>query len=341
MSNGYFTFSSTNLADGRIAYAATWRIVFDAIEDAFDLLPTEDQIKLGLTQYGTDSGASNAYVVTMPHTPDSYTDGMVVTFKASNSNSGASTVNVDSLGAKTITRQSGAALQSGDIVADKFTTIVYNSTSGNFEILSNTADAALQTVVAAIAAIAAGSGVVISANDTTPGVHEDKVVSTDGSVAFSTNNEGANETRDLSVATYVGTQVATKIANVVEDTTPQLGGELDCQEHSVGFTLQEESGTGTINLDLRKGNKILFTFGNGNAAFTFTDPTKPCTITLWIKQYSTGGQVITSWPGNVRAPHGVPIVLSTGNNAIDKVLLTYDGTYYDMDYGAGNYTLIS
>jgi hypothetical protein len=337
MSNGYFTFTSTNLADGRIAYAATWRVVFDAIEDGFDLLPTEDQIKLGLTQYGIDSGTTNAHIITMPHAPDEYKDGMVVKFKAAETNTGAATANVNNLGVVTITRQSGGTLQPGDIIKDKFAAIQYNSTSGNAELQSMTGDAALQDVVEAIAAIAAGSGLVISEDDTTPGTHENKVVSTDGSVALSTNNEGANETRDLSVATYVGAQVATKIANVVEDTTPQLGGELDCQAHSVGFTVNTVSGTGTVGVDLRVGHKHFFTFGAGDAAFSWTAPSKSGTHTLWIKQDSIGGRTITDWDG-VLWPQGVAPILSTGANEVDMVTLAYDGTSIYGNYGAGNYS---
>lgn len=41
----------------------------------------------------------------------------------------------------------------------------------------------------------------------------------------------------------------TLLANVAEDTTPQLGGELDCQAHSIGFTQQTATGDGTTTID--------------------------------------------------------------------------------------------
>lgn len=41
----------------------------------------------------------------------------------------------------------------------------------------------------------------------------------------------------------------TLLANVSEDTTPQLGGELDCQAHSIGFTQQTATGDGTTTIN--------------------------------------------------------------------------------------------
>ena len=70
------------------------------------------------------------------------------------------------------------------------------------------------------------------------------------------------------------TGVTTQISNVVEDTTPQAGGEFDFQANSAGFTTQIITGDGTTTFDLTAGNKIEFTFGAQNETFTFTAPTK-------------------------------------------------------------------
>ena len=122
----FFDYTTNRLATGSVARAIDLNTIFDAISIAFD--------KIGV--YGTDSGVANAYVVTLPYTPSSYSDRMIVGFKANASNTGASTINVNGLGSKTITRPSGATLQANDIVKDKITILMYNSTSGNFEIIS-------------------------------------------------------------------------------------------------------------------------------------------------------------------------------------------------------------
>jgi hypothetical protein len=119
----------------------------------------------------------------------------------------------------------------------------------------------------------------------------------------------------------------TLLANVVEDTSPDLGGELDAGAHSIGFTQQTATGDGTTTIDWTLGNKFYFTFGNANETFTFTAPSNPCNIVLVLKQYSTGGKSAT-WPATVMWPGGTAPTLSTGNNDIDIVCFYWDGTNY-------------
>lgn len=118
-----------------------------------------------------------------------------------------------------------------------------------------------------------------------------------------------------------------KLANLVEDLTPQLGGELDAGAHSIGFTLQTTTGDGTTTIDWRLGNDFYFTFGSSNDTFTFTAPTKPCHLTLVLKQHATGGKTAT-WPNTVKWPAGTAPTLSTGASAVDIVALFWDGTNY-------------
>ena len=132
--NDYFEASTYQITPGSTARSSQINNITNALETGLDKLPSESNIKNGLINYGTDSGAADAYVVTMPYTPTAYTDGMLVAFKAGNANTGACTVNVDSLGAKSIKRQDGSAPIAGDIAANKIVELRYNSTSGYFEI---------------------------------------------------------------------------------------------------------------------------------------------------------------------------------------------------------------
>jgi hypothetical protein len=115
--------------------------------------------------------------------------------------------------------------------------------------------------------------------------------------------------------------------NIVDDTTPELGGEMDCGAHSIGFTQGTATGDGTTTIDWKLGNKFYFTFGNANETFTFTAPSNPCNLVLVLKQYSTGGKTAT-WPNTVMWPGGTAPTLSTGNNDIDIVSMYFDGTNY-------------
>ena len=134
MTSEYFDSSDHQQVAATRARASAINNALDAIDTGLALLPTEANIKRGLINYAVDSGAADAYVVTLPYTPLALTDGMQVVFKASAINTGACTINVDSLGAKSIKRQDGSAPIAGDIAANKITELRYNSTSGYFEI---------------------------------------------------------------------------------------------------------------------------------------------------------------------------------------------------------------
>lgn len=84
--------------------------------------------------YGSDSGSNDTYVISATPTAIAYYTGMRVLFKANTVNTGTATINVDSLGAKTITRDNGATLETGDIAANMWILLVYDGT--NFRCLS-------------------------------------------------------------------------------------------------------------------------------------------------------------------------------------------------------------
>jgi hypothetical protein len=81
------------------------------------------------TNYLVDTGAANSYVVTFSTglTP-TYTAGLAVVMKVTNANTGASQINVNSLGLKNITKQGTVALSAGDMPANSVVLLVYDGT---------------------------------------------------------------------------------------------------------------------------------------------------------------------------------------------------------------------
>lgn len=98
-------------------------------------------IQGGSYQYAADAGASDTYAITLSPAPTAYTTGMVVHFYANTANTGAATLNVNSLGAKTIKKKKDQDLETGDVEAGQILTVVYDGT--NFQMQSELASANL------------------------------------------------------------------------------------------------------------------------------------------------------------------------------------------------------
>lgn len=82
--------------------------------------------------FATDTGSADAYVIAPAIAAAAYTTGAVYWFKAANANTGASTLNVNSLGTKTIKKftSSGVAdVAAGDIKQNQIVAVVYDGTN--------------------------------------------------------------------------------------------------------------------------------------------------------------------------------------------------------------------
>jgi len=87
--------------------------------------------------YAADAGANDTYAITLSPAPTAYTAGMVVNFKANTANTGAATLNVNALGAKTIKKLNDQDLATGDIEASQIVSVIYDGT--NFQMQSQIA----------------------------------------------------------------------------------------------------------------------------------------------------------------------------------------------------------
>ncbi len=115
--------------------------------------------------------------------------------------------------------------------------------------------------------------------------------------------------------------------NIVNDTSPQAGGEFDFQANSAGFTLQTATGDGTTTIDWRLGNKFKFTHGAMAETFTFTAPSNPCNLMMIIVQDGVGGRDST-WPGTVTFLGTEPTWTDGGAGKAIAVSFFWDGTTY-------------
>jgi hypothetical protein len=88
-------------------------------------------------KFYTDTGAADAYVlgtIGSRHAPHAYIDGMEIIFSPGNTNTGASTVNVSTLGVKDLRDYAGAVLVAGALTAGSQVQFVYNASAGHFRL---------------------------------------------------------------------------------------------------------------------------------------------------------------------------------------------------------------
>lgn len=101
------------------------------------------------TYVSTVGGTADAVTLTPAFLPTAYTAGQRYTFKPASSNTGAATVNVNSLGAKSIKRPDGSALSAGDLTAAGMADITYDGTNFVLSIGQGAAGNLISTAIAA------------------------------------------------------------------------------------------------------------------------------------------------------------------------------------------------
>ena len=141
MSNTYYVFSPAFIP-GQKVRSDEVNSQYSAIETGFDLMPTDNTaISRGTTFLGVDSGTANAIVITLTDIRTSYQDGDQISWKATNTNTGAATIDIDSVGAVTLVGADGTALGAGDVTDGLYYTAIYDSTNNRWQMLGASAAA--------------------------------------------------------------------------------------------------------------------------------------------------------------------------------------------------------
>lgn len=91
------------------------------------------EVQDGTLTYVTSPSGTDTITGTIPITMTAYAAGQQFRFKAAGTNTGATTINLNSIGAKTI-QKLGAALVAGDITANDMVDIIYDGTQ--FQMIS-------------------------------------------------------------------------------------------------------------------------------------------------------------------------------------------------------------
>lgn len=127
------------LEDGDIAAGQVVTVVYDGTNF---VMQSQSQRVLYQNQkqiFAVDSVGSDSYAVTLAPAITAYNAGLVVNFQAGTANTGAATLNVNGLGAKTIKKKYNSDLETGDILANQIITVIYDGT--NFQLASPSSSA--------------------------------------------------------------------------------------------------------------------------------------------------------------------------------------------------------
>lgn len=134
---GQWTFTNTPIVPGSVSDASTTVKGIAKISVAPVL--ASNPISIGdndprVNSYAADTGAANAYVITLGSAPGAYATGQLYSFKAAHANTTTSTLAVNGLAAKTIKLPNTGNLPANSILAGQIVVVEYDGT--NFQMIS-------------------------------------------------------------------------------------------------------------------------------------------------------------------------------------------------------------
>ena len=231
---------------------------------------------------GTVGGTADAITLTPTPSISSYTTGATFTFLSTGTNTGAVTVAISGLTAKSIKAQSGAALTAGEITSGRVYTITYDGTNFSTHQLATPEDGVITNAkvnaAAAIAQskIAAGGGILPS-----------------GAVYFMISGSCPTGTTDVS-ATYsnkfvkINATQGTSSGVVLTGTTDShVLSTAEMPSHAHTFLVYPNANTGSTNVERGDGGGATTattdsTGGGGGHTHTFSTAStlEPSSITM-------------------------------------------------------------
>lgn len=254
--------------------------------------------------YGIDGGSTDTYAVALNVAPTEYQEGMLVAFKANTTNTGAATLNLNSLGAKSIKKNGNVELQDGDIQSGQVCLVVYDGT--NFQL-------------AGLLPPFTSPKILVSINDQNGNELLKVTPIADAVNQFELKNSNANVQPELFVSGG--------------DTTiiPRLYGK----NGGISVDGLYDNGTqgGAYAIDWSKGDFQKVTISS-NITLSYSNARAGQRLTLLLIENGTGGYTITLPSGaTYKFPFGVVPPFVTTANAKNMIVVAFDGTDY-MTQGA-------
>lgn len=219
------------------------------------------QVQNGSLIWGGTASGTNTITFNITPTPAAYATGQRFAFIIANTNSGAVTVNISSLGAKSLTKYGTSALVSGDIVAGQICVIQYDGTEFQLSSPANPA------TTISVADGAAATPSISFTSDPDTGIYRIGTnsigVATNGTLWLSINSSGqvsllgpgnpvkGTITNDAAATGYMGEYVESKSASATNFPTTGTFGDagsisLTAGDWDVSFLIQTLANGATV-----------------------------------------------------------------------------------------------
>lgn len=191
----------TTITSGNIVQVATAPFITSATLAKLTAVPAA--VQGGNWTSATDTGALNALAVTLAPAPAALTAMMQLRVRVANTNTGATTLNVNGLGALPVVHSDQSALNAGDITSGQVAILLYDLVNNNWQITKTGLSGVLnesQTTLASAGTVNIGAS---SANHIL-------ISGTTGITAFDTITAGAERTLE-----FQGIVTLTHSANII------------------------------------------------------------------------------------------------------------------------------
>jgi len=304
------------------------------------------------SNYAADSGAANAYAITLSGVSTTYTAGLRVQFKAANTNSGASTLNVNSQGTKNI-YLNNAAVTANVIQANSVIDVIYDGTQ--FQMISNSGTVPASPGTVSNVSIATANGFAGTVANSTTNANITLTTSVTGvlkgnGTAISAATAGTDYLAPPSGTSILKANSGGALANATAGTdylAPPAGTSL-LKANSGGALANATAGTDYVapNVATTFTAAQTFTGSSSNIAISLTNATEPATVSATAATgnitYDLANQSVLYYTTNASANWNVLFRYSSGttlntamaaNTAITAAFLVTQGAtaYYNAN----------